>query len=86
MVDIDNIRTIEDLNNIDLGQFSLKELERIYTKIKDTIPPRMILATSDGIICYPKDKDSDDAESSSPHKRMTAKKHRNQKWRNGKKK
>ena len=85
MVDIDNIRTIEDLNNIDLGQFSLKELERIYTKIKDTIPPRMILATSDGIICYPKDKDGNDAESSSPHKRMTAKKH-SKKWRNGKKK
>ena len=86
MVDIDNIRTIEDLNNIDLEQFSLEELELIYIKIKDTIPPRMILATSDGIICYPKDKDSNVAEPNSPHKRMTAKKHRNQKWRNGKKK
>ena len=86
MIDISSIKTTADLDDIDLDQLSLEELEQVYAKIKDTIPTKMILATSNGVICYPKDNDNSDAETSSPHKHMTAKNHRSKKWRNGKKK
>ena len=88
MIDINSIKTTADLDDINLGQLSLEELEQIYAKIKDTIPTKMILATSNGIICYPEHRDSNDndVELSNPYKRMTAKRHRSKKWRNGKKK
>lgn len=88
MIDISSIKTTADLDDINLGQLSLEELEQIYAKIKDTIPTKMILATSNGIICYPEHRDSNDndVELSNPYKRMTAKRHRSKKWRNGKKK
>lgn len=88
MIDISSIKTTADLDDINLGQLSLEELEQIYAKIKDTIPTKMILATSNGIICYPEHRDSNDndVELSNPYKRMTAKRHRSRKWRNGKKK
>ena len=88
MIDISSIKTTADLDDINLGQLSLEELEQIYAKIKDIIPTKMILATSNGIICYPEHRDSNDndVELSNPYKRMTAKRHRSKKWRNGKKK
>ena len=88
MIDISSIKTTADLDDINLGQLSLEELEQIYAKIKDTIPTKMILATSNGIICYPEHRDSNDndVELSNPYKRMTAKRHCSKKWRNGKKK
>ena len=88
MIDINSIKTTADLDDINLGQLSLEELEQIYAKIKDTIPTKMILATSNGIICYPEHRDSNDndVELSNPYKRMTAKRHRSKKWSNGKKK
>ena len=88
MIDISSIKTTADLDDINLGQLSLEELEQIYAKIKDTIPTKMILATSNGIIYYPEHRDSNDndVELSNPYKRMTAKRHRSKKWRNGKKK
>ena len=88
MIDISSIKTTADLDDINLGQLSLEELEQIYAKIKVTIPTKMILATSNGIICYPEHRDSNDndVELSNPYKRMTAKRHRSKKWRNGKKK
>lgn len=86
MIDISSIKTTADLDAIDIDQLSLEELEQVYAQTKDASSTKMILATSNGVICYPKDNDNSDAEPSSPYKHMTAKNHRSKKWRNGKKK
>ena len=88
MIDISSIKTTADLDAIDIDQLSLEKLEQVYAQTKDAASTKMILATSNGIICYPEHRDNNDndVELSNPYKRMTAKRHRNPKWRNGKKK
>lgn len=82
-----NIKTIDDLNDIDIDKLSLEELERIYEQVKDILPTTRILATSNGVICYTeKEGYEEPCVPHIHHKRMTAKKRRNPKWRNGKKK